>query len=372
MQKDQQAASEFAQDSFSQQDWERLRGIWSAIKSSQQLITRYKDQLSAFITQDSGYRDYASDVQNRQIRLRVLRQRLGDLRERVGNARTTLTQADRKRACIGSTVKTLDDEIELMDEDIRKKKDGSEEFARQRLRLFNELVFRRRFMIHELYRIYFVDDKLVRLFKRQCTCSKFDVIRGLHLPATKCRQGHKETELCAAIGHVVNLVEVLSRVLAYPLRNPVIFKGSKSLLFDRQSGTIFHLHTGTKAQRERFDQALSLLNENIVQLRADLGLTTRDKDRPIQNLQEAMLCCIGRYRTQQDYVRPKKSALSPSSAIPFVSPTAEIDVNPIVEKMCRTLTMDEDSSRPPPQCQSTSILDVISGRHSHAVAHSGD
>lgn len=83
MQRDAAASGANVLDSFSRQDWERfvqplqsmfnasvelisasrfrLRGMWSAIKSSEDLISRYKDQLSAFITQDSGYRDYVSN-----------------------------------------------------------------------------------------------------------------------------------------------------------------------------------------------------------------------------------------------------------------------------------------------------------------------
>lgn len=37
-------------------------------------------------------------------------------------------------------------------------------------------------MLDGLYKIYFIDNYLIRHFKRTCSCTKFDVIAGLHLP----------------------------------------------------------------------------------------------------------------------------------------------------------------------------------------------
>lgn len=59
------------------------------------------------------------------------------------------------------------------------------QFRSSLLLLRNELLFRRRFMLADLYKIYFVDDYLIRYFKRTCSCTKYDLIAGIHLPASE-------------------------------------------------------------------------------------------------------------------------------------------------------------------------------------------
>lgn len=52
----------------------------------------------------------------------------------------------------------------------------------------NELGFRRRYMLDELRRIFF-PPYIEPALKRRCECERFDIMRGLHMPALDAAKG---------------------------------------------------------------------------------------------------------------------------------------------------------------------------------------
>jgi hypothetical protein len=57
----------------------------------------------------------------------------------------------------------------------------------------NELKFRRRFMLKNLYEIYFspkTTNSIRPIYQKKCVCLKFDLLRGLHLPTVAARLGN--------------------------------------------------------------------------------------------------------------------------------------------------------------------------------------
>uniref|UniRef100_A0AC34FZ48 Uncharacterized protein n=1 Tax=Panagrolaimus sp. ES5 TaxID=591445 RepID=A0AC34FZ48_9BILA len=220
-------------------------------------------------------------------------------------------------------------------------------------KLRNELIFRRRFMLFELYSIYFTDRSSGRRKERNCNCEKFDMIRGLHLPACNDRYGHNEIEITAALGHLTNILLMIGRILNYNFFSPMFFKSSKSFILERNSHQIFLLFDITsRSHRERFVHAYFLLNRNIIQLRRDLGLNTIELDRPIQNLQDAILCAIGKSSLPCTQIMRCLSIHSPSIIIPLSQNIPQKENNSIVLKNTVKLRSRDDN-----------ILDVVSAKN---------
>jgi hypothetical protein len=135
-----------------------------------------------------------SKVQNKQIQLRI---RAEQVKSAVRQAEVEdgsvekANEPDTRHGTIDSNSKQAGDDTTLSEcELISSKALLKKQMGEQLTRLANQLNFRRRLMIYDLYRIYFVEDRLIRLFKRQCTCTKFDLIRGLHLPPAKLLAGN--------------------------------------------------------------------------------------------------------------------------------------------------------------------------------------
>lgn len=70
--------------------------------------------------------------------------------------------------------------------------------------------------------------------RKECSCKRIDTICGIHLPPLNAlvgkflffsfynfRSGHAEVELSAALGHVVHLLDCVSKTLDYPFRYPI-------------------------------------------------------------------------------------------------------------------------------------------------------
>jgi hypothetical protein len=146
-------------------------------------------------------------------------------------------------------------------------------------------------MLDGIEKIYFVNN----VFKRDCSCKKLDVIADLHLPSISDRADHSEFKMCGAISHLVNLLNCVSRITDTPLKSPLFFRGSSSLICNRISGERFDFYlTLTKSPKPRFDLCQRLLFENIAQFRSDCNLPIKS-ELPILSLREALLFCIGRY-----------------------------------------------------------------------------
>uniref|UniRef100_A0AC34QSI4 Uncharacterized protein n=1 Tax=Panagrolaimus sp. JU765 TaxID=591449 RepID=A0AC34QSI4_9BILA len=238
-----------------------------------------------------------------------------------------------------------------------KAKNEAETLTNQSLPLIkakNELIYRRRYMIFELYTIYFSETSIDRREERTCLCSKYDAIRGMHLPVIATKNGHTEIEITAALGHLVNAMNAFCQIVDYPLVFPVFFKGSRSFLLEPKSHQIYNLFDPfSRNHKDRYAHAVSFLNRAIVQLRYDLGMITRDLERPIQNMQEMLLYCIGQVNLSPAHFVPRNNIYSISSIVPDMKKISVNDrqnLQQILKK--RSRQNDEDD-----------ILDVVSAKN---------
>uniref|UniRef100_A0A914BUQ2 UV radiation resistance-associated gene protein n=1 Tax=Acrobeloides nanus TaxID=290746 RepID=A0A914BUQ2_9BILA len=353
----------------------RLRDTLSAIKAAQQTISDNTEHLNEFITEDEDRRIFASLIQSKQIRLKLYEEKIKLARNRVRNVRFQLNLAVDENVIKENQLDTHKNELETSEKEIKRLSNESSDLRLSLLKLRNELVYRRRWMLSELYKIYFIDDQFYRILKKQCNCDKFDLIRGLHLPRTVAKLGHREDELYAAIGHTVNLLSVMSRILNHSLRYPVFFQGSRSHIYDRYSNEIFPLFPlyspNIRSQRGRFEQALIYLNKDIIQLRADCGMETRDLERPIENLKELIMVLVGRAQVNIRLHRPIRNLFSPSTIIPTIEPEETNPQAEFIEKMTQQLMIEEKKDNNEKMPANESIIDVISSKYDNFSISSG-
>lgn len=85
-----------------------------------------------------------------------------------------------------------------------------------------------------------------------------------------------DRENATAIGHIAQAVQILSIILAIPLRYPLICRASKSYIVENLGGNNLSADRGlrmlalfrqTSAQEELFFYAVNLLNADLIQIR---------------------------------------------------------------------------------------------------------
>jgi hypothetical protein len=111
-------------------------------------------------------------------------------------------------------------------------------------------------------------------------------IRGLELPNSEFDDVNDD-EVAAALGHVAQVVHLLSFYLSIPLPYPIHPRGSTSAIQDPISLTTgttnYPLFTKSTA-RFRFEYAVFLLNKNIEILSNQIGLRVMDLRQTLPNL----------------------------------------------------------------------------------------
>uniref|UniRef100_A0A7E4W283 UV radiation resistance-associated gene protein n=1 Tax=Panagrellus redivivus TaxID=6233 RepID=A0A7E4W283_PANRE len=340
--------------SFTDRDRAKLTSLWSSIQRSQNQLEAKKNELRASMASEETHRSNSAPIQNQQIRLDLYRKRIEQAKMRVRTAQMRLNAAEQE------VKERAQEEAEFLAEGTSLAEQAEQQLAVRKAdelaatKIKNEIIYRRRFMLFELHSIYFEDHSSARIRDRTCGCTKFDVIRGLHLPSCSERAGHNEVELTAAIGHVVNLLNVIGRILDYHYLYPMFFKGSKSYLLDPNSHVIYNLFdVFTRSHRERFQTAYLSLNRNITQLRTDLGLNNTDLDRPVHNIQNALLCCIGKASSPTANILPSNLFECPASVVPkFGTPNSIQSSSTSQKQSIKTQPPSEDN-----------ILDVISAKN---------
>ncbi|KAL3076279.1 hypothetical protein niasHS_013550 [Heterodera schachtii] len=292
------------ESSFSWKDWVRLRDTWNAVVTSQSQIHRHAEQLDKIVSEESSYRNYASDIQNRQIMIQIVERNVNKARELVRTARYQLNAFNSALSQMSAMFKSQEENDSQTEHRILELNNQNAEMRLELSRLRNELVFRRRHMLKSLYELFFPpklkhsSSAALLVFKRQCFCSNFDAIRSLHFPSVPARLGHNDAELSSAAGFIVQLLLAISHILDIPLKHLLLFNGSRSAIFSRSSLERFDLFStsSAKSQRNRLDQAMYMLSEVIVQLRAESGVVSKETDRPIRLVQELLLSFIGSHR----------------------------------------------------------------------------
>ena len=94
-----------------------------------------------------------------------------------------------------------------------------------------------------------------------------------------------------SLGFVVHLISLLELILRLPLRFPLLFYGSQSLIFNEStiSGEEFrevplYFKRRGDLSVNKLEHALFLLNHDIIQVRQHLGLATMDFKATLKNL----------------------------------------------------------------------------------------
>ncbi|KAI6191702.1 hypothetical protein M3Y97_00256400 [Aphelenchoides bicaudatus] len=345
-------------ESCSKQDWIRLQSLVKAVSTAQTRLVDCESKLHTSLDEETELQSHLSQLQNKKLLIKVRKNDLDRLRKRIRNFQHRLTvafeeecqQAD-KRQEISRSIDNVQSQIEIVQKE-------TQILRSSLVYLRNELIFRRRFMLADLYKIYFIDDYLIRYFKRTCSCTKYDVIAGIHLPAISERSDHSEAQVCGAISQLVNLLNCIARIVDVPLRNFLIFRGSNSVICSRATGERLNFYqTLTKGQKPKFDLCLKLLCENVTQFRSDCRLPTQ-ANLPIASIREALLFCTGKYPVPFPREKPSDNFYCCSSLIPKLSPppsTLTFSLN--------NLHLSEENNEKPSQSISikkNSILEVIS------------
>ncbi|KAI6244065.1 hypothetical protein M3Y99_00076400 [Aphelenchoides fujianensis] len=308
-------------------DWKRLKDLANAVPTSQRTLDEYKGKFDAFFEDNSSFHEFSAQIQNATIRVRQWTANIERVRNRVRNAQHRLTVAIEEKNKQLESRNELQRRIDGLAAEIEALQSKNQTLKSSFVLLKNETIFRRRLLLDQIYRLFFIDDHLVRHFKRNCLCTTYDCIAGLHLPSIAERADHPHFQSGGAIAHLVNLLCCISRILDVPLRNPLVFRGSHSLVINRVNGRSFDFfQTLSKAPKEHGDFCLRLLVQNVVQLQADCGCLDHVAGMfddphflaaafPITRLRETLQRCVGRYRFETNGER-SSNLFSCSSLIP--------------------------------------------------------
>lgn len=122
-------------------------------------------------------------------------------------------------------------------------------------------------------------------------------VRGLHLPymhVAMIAMSNESDEIATALGYVVVLVKMLSEHLEVPLRYPLHYRGSRSMVSDELAyGQVYPLFINKSSDEKRFERALDYLNRNI-RLLLMCGLTNPrsvdiEPNNTLQNLHTLLM-----------------------------------------------------------------------------------
>ncbi|CAD5234679.1 unnamed protein product [Bursaphelenchus xylophilus] len=341
--------------SCSFEDWKRLKQLLDACSSAKNRCNEVQTAIQQLISEIPCTSECVSQVQNKEILLRVNKTKLEETRNHRRVLLHLRLREDDSVQESGNKRKLLNTRLEDMNAAIIRNSEKIKDVLDDLRKFKNELIYRRRFMLDDLYMVYFVDDCYMRYFKKKCNCIKYDLIYGLHLPSVPEKNEHSDNEICASISHLVNLLICVSKICDYPLKYPVIFKGSSSSIIKRSTGDIFEFQLLILKNRTKFVEALRFLSENIVQFRADCGLRTTEPERIIPNLRETLLSCVGRYAPSFDFIRPNMEFRSVASLIP-------LNLNP-----SNIRNMKATPPKPRNEFSATSILDVVTASPSNFI-----
>lgn len=115
---------------------------------------------------------------------------------------------------------------------------------------------RQKYMIKELSEIY---------------CIQLNNQKIEYNEINSCRLNANEQQTSIAIGYIAHCLILICNLLNIPLRYPIVYRASKSLIYDLPNGELnykeLQLFKNKTVQEQNFNYALFLLNKNVVQLR---------------------------------------------------------------------------------------------------------
>ena len=157
----------------------------------------------------------------------------------------------------------------------------------------NTITYRRLYLIKNLGCIYdiVIPPDLAKLEPSQEIF--LPTILGIPLPrqSTINQTFIPDIGINTSLGFVVHLISMLELILRLPLRFPLLFNGSQSLILNEStfSGDEFRevpLYFKRKGDLSinKLEHALFLLNHDLIQVRQHLGLTTYDFKATLKNI----------------------------------------------------------------------------------------
>jgi len=127
-------------------------------------------------------------------------------------------------------------------------------------------------------------------------------IRGAKLPPTKTMSAYEEEEVSTALGYALHMVALLSKILQVPLRYFPELVGSRSKLRD---DVMPHLGTVSEfplywrgVDQKAFQSGLKVLNADVQQLCAAVGLVVSDSSHVLKTVDALFLHLLGPVATR--------------------------------------------------------------------------
>ncbi|KAM3727482.1 putative UV radiation resistance-associated protein [Dirofilaria immitis] len=280
--------------SYTYSSWKRLRDICRALQKSQEMAMIQREKLDALLADEEDYRELAEQIKCKQVELQGLRDYVERQKCRIMTCRMKLIHFNDEKFQKDMMTNKRSNEVIKMQEDLLKRKAALSLAKDNLLLIASHLAWRRRKMVDDLMHIYVINlnaSPEARLMSSSCTCHSVACIAGLHLPDALSFPGHSDVEVSAAVGYVVQVLSLLSRIYNFPYQYRMCFFGSKSTIKNPVLEETYPLH-GITRNREKFEEGISLLNKNISQLRWSFSLTTKKVGKTLSNLQNLLLYIV--------------------------------------------------------------------------------
>ncbi|KAL3848371.1 hypothetical protein ACJMK2_019234 [Sinanodonta woodiana] len=123
-------------------------------------------------------------------------------------------------------------------------------------------------------------------------------ICNVRLPNSEDFQGQDETMVAVALGYTGHMLLMMSQFLDFPLRYPIDFQGSRSMIRDHIHPKLtdkdrnFPLYSKGR-EKFQFNYGVFLLNKNTSQLRFYCGLGTQDLRQTLSNIKSMLELRLG-------------------------------------------------------------------------------
>lgn len=314
--------------------FDRLRRVIEEVKEKETHVRTLKETIAdedGLVVRYQLAQDLEIDIEEKEVKCRAHKKQIELVQKLILAKRRIMYEVqeklDKKHADKLKLIeKTESYEIQVQTNAIAKQKNI------KITEIMNRLVaYRKTHMLQELMDIFKIDidggpasmqpDRI----RSDCKCVLVDTIRGLHLPHVASIQlsPHNERETTAAIGILIHLCEVLSKILGYSFRYPIVANSSSSRIYCPLEDK-WAILSGWKKRgdRDRFFEGLGWLGKNIAQLRSDCGIPTPLADKTLSVLADWIRSVVeGKYVSI--YERPMNNSSSPSSLLINFEPKHE-------------------------------------------------
>ncbi|ULT82384.1 hypothetical protein L3Y34_011976 [Caenorhabditis briggsae] len=314
--------------------FERLQQAIKDVKQKETNLQTLKESIDdedGLIVQYQRSQDLEAKIEEKEVACRKYKVQIERVQKLILAKRRIMYEVKDKIDKKNQDKQKLIDKTEALVAQVETNKDLKEKKKRITHVLTCLVSYRKTFMIQEVMEIFKIDidggpaSLQPNRKTSDCRCVLVDTIRGLHLPHVASVQlsPHNERETTAAIGLLVHFVNLISRILGYSLRYPVLPYASFSRVYNPVENKLAILSGSRKrSEREKFFEGLGWIGKNIAQLRADCGIPTPVADKTLSVLADWIRAVTeGKYVCIYD--RPIDSSSSPASLLINFQPSTE-------------------------------------------------